>query len=140
MSSVPYVPPDTMKNVAATRGQTVNFATFFFVEEIARERNWAGRVMVLNFLSRPPSAILALSLPRKVERVRLTAIEEYGNSRAMQEKTWARLKNFETSAARSSLRKFLENSLRVSWSCSSLASFPFAARAALRSRLFVARA
>jgi hypothetical protein len=65
MSSVPYVPPDTMKNVAATKGQTVNFATFFLVEEIAREGNWAGREMVLNFLSRPPSAILALSMPRR---------------------------------------------------------------------------
>jgi len=54
-----------MKNVAATSGQTVSFATFFLVEEIAREGNWAGRVMVLNFLSRPPSAILALSMPRK---------------------------------------------------------------------------
>jgi hypothetical protein len=35
------------------------------VEEIAREGNWAGRDMVLNFLSRPPSAILALSMPRR---------------------------------------------------------------------------
>jgi len=64
-----------MKNVAATKGQTVSFATFFLVEEIAREGNWAGRVMVLNFLSRPPSAILALSLPRKVERVRLSQLK-----------------------------------------------------------------
>src|SRR5215469_12341181 len=76
MSSVPYVPPDTMKNVAATRGQTVSFATFFLGEEIAREGNWAGREIVLNFLSRPPSAILALSLPREVERVRLLQLKD----------------------------------------------------------------
>src|ERR1700677_1260389 len=60
MSSVPYVPPDTMKNVAATSGQSVSFA-FLFVEVTARAGNWAGRDKVLNFLSRPPSAILALS-------------------------------------------------------------------------------
>jgi hypothetical protein len=49
-----------MKKVAATRGHKVNFADFFG-EAIAREGNWAGRDKVLNFLSRPPSAILALS-------------------------------------------------------------------------------
>lgn len=43
-----------MKNVAATRGHSVNFADFFG-EAIAREGNWAGRDKVLNFLSRPPS-------------------------------------------------------------------------------------
>jgi hypothetical protein len=59
MSSVPYVPPDTMKNVAATSGHSVSFA-FLFVEVTARAGNWAGRDKVLNFLSRPPSAILAL--------------------------------------------------------------------------------
>jgi hypothetical protein len=48
-----------MKKVAATRGHKVNFADFFG-EAIAREGNWAGRDNVLNFLSRPPSAILAL--------------------------------------------------------------------------------
>jgi hypothetical protein len=53
------VPPDTIKNVAATKGHRVNFADFFG-EAIAREGNWAGRDNVLNFLSRPPSAILAL--------------------------------------------------------------------------------
>jgi hypothetical protein len=48
-----------MKNVAATRGHNVNFADFLG-DAIAREGNWAGRDNVLNFLSRPPSAILAL--------------------------------------------------------------------------------
>src|ERR1700675_3986873 len=48
-----------MKNVAATSGQRVSFA-FLFVEVTARGGNWAGRDKVLNFLSRPPSAILAL--------------------------------------------------------------------------------
>src|SRR5271154_3063763 len=62
MSSVPYVPPDTIKNVAATSGHSVSFA-FLFVEVTARAGNWAGRDKVLNFLSRPPSAILALSQP-----------------------------------------------------------------------------
>jgi hypothetical protein len=52
-----------MKNVAATSGQSVSFA-FLFVEVTARAGNWAGRDKVLNFLSRPPSAILALSQPR----------------------------------------------------------------------------
>jgi hypothetical protein len=51
-----------MKNVAATSGQRVSFA-FLFVEVTARAGNWAGRDKVLNFLSRPPSAILALSQP-----------------------------------------------------------------------------
>jgi hypothetical protein len=37
----------------------VSFA-FLFVEVTARAGNWAGRDKVLNFLSRPPSAILAL--------------------------------------------------------------------------------
>jgi hypothetical protein len=32
---VPYVPPDTMKNVAATSGQSVSFAILFFAGEIA---------------------------------------------------------------------------------------------------------
>jgi hypothetical protein len=37
---------------------------FFFSEVTARAGNWAGRDKVLNFLSRPPSAILALFQPR----------------------------------------------------------------------------
>src|SRR5580704_2874337 len=53
MSSVPYVPPDTVKKVAATNGQRVSFAVRL-VGEIARVGNWAGRDIVLNLLSRPP--------------------------------------------------------------------------------------
>src|SRR5277367_2154936 len=82
MSSVPYVPPDTMKNVAATSGQSVSFA-FLFVEVTARAGNWAGRDKVLNFLSRPPSAILALSQPHAGASLHHA---EYGYSPLMQEK------------------------------------------------------
>src|SRR5277367_6356813 len=55
-SSVPYVPPDTMKNVAATSGHKVSLATFFFVREMVREGNWAGSDIELNFYARPPQA------------------------------------------------------------------------------------
>jgi hypothetical protein len=61
----------------------VSFAVFFFVEEIARVGNWAGRERVLNFLSRPPSAILALSsrlVGASSQKV------EYGEFSVMQEK------------------------------------------------------
>src|SRR5438046_422470 len=49
MSSVPYAPPDTMKNVAATSGQSVSLATGFLTSS-GRD---CGRVAVLNF-RRPP--------------------------------------------------------------------------------------
>src|SRR5271168_4524083 len=83
MSSVPYVPPDTIKNVAATSGQSVSFA-FLFVKVTARAGNWAGRDKVLNFLSRPPSATLALS-QQKMPGASLH-YAEYGYSTSMQEK------------------------------------------------------
>src|SRR5579872_6835690 len=83
MSSVPYAPPDTMKNVAATRGHSVSFAISFFWEA-ARVGNWAGRDKLLNFLSRPPKAILALSQPRSRREF---AFAEYGYLLAMQEKS-----------------------------------------------------
>jgi len=51
---VPYVPPDTMKNVAATSGQSVSLVTLFFVLGIAWEGSWVGRDKELNFYSRPP--------------------------------------------------------------------------------------
>src|SRR6266849_10318448 len=54
ISSVPYVPPDTMKNVAATSGQSVSFAILFFAVEIVRVGMWAGSDNVLNFYPRPP--------------------------------------------------------------------------------------
>jgi hypothetical protein len=43
-----------MKNVAATSGQSVSFATLFFAVEIAVEGIWAGRDKELNFYSCPP--------------------------------------------------------------------------------------
>jgi hypothetical protein len=43
-----------MKNVAATSGQSVSFATLFFAVEMAWEGIWAGRDKELNFYSRPP--------------------------------------------------------------------------------------
>src|ERR1700732_4193735 len=60
MSSVPYVPPDTMKKVAATSGQSVSLAVRL-VWGIARVGNWAGRDTVLNCLSRPPYQRSSLS-------------------------------------------------------------------------------
>src|SRR5260370_38675976 len=54
ISSVPYVPRDTMKNVAATRGQSVSLATFFLTVGITREGSWVGTDIELNFYSRPP--------------------------------------------------------------------------------------
>src|SRR5690242_19591846 len=54
ISSVPYVPPDTMKKVAATRGQSVSFATLFLVIGIALEGNCAGTDIELNSYSCPP--------------------------------------------------------------------------------------
>ena len=57
ISSVPYVPPDTMKNVAATSGQSVSLATLLFAVGIALEGYRAGSDMELNFYSRPPKGI-----------------------------------------------------------------------------------
>jgi hypothetical protein len=44
-----------MKNVAATSGQSVSFATRFFGMEIACVGYWVGRDKELNFYYRPPS-------------------------------------------------------------------------------------
>jgi hypothetical protein len=71
-----------MKKVAATSGHSVSFA-FFFSEVTARAGNWAGRDKVLNFLSRPPSATLAL-FPLACGASSQNA--EYGYSIVMQEK------------------------------------------------------
>jgi hypothetical protein len=79
-----------MKKVAATRGQSVSFATLL-VEEIAREGNWAGRDKVLNCLPRPPRAYLALSLPRIWSEC---ADAEYGKNFPMQEKYASEAKIF----------------------------------------------
>jgi len=51
---VPYVPPDTMKNVAATSGHKVSLATFFLGREIAAVGNCVGSDNELNFYARPP--------------------------------------------------------------------------------------
>src|SRR5260370_26596458 len=42
-----------MKNVAATRGQSVSLATLLFAVGIARVGSWAGSDKELNFYSRP---------------------------------------------------------------------------------------
>src|SRR5579872_3094011 len=49
MSSVPYVPPDTMKKVAATSGQSVSLEDLDLVFAAARGPNRAGTEMELNF-------------------------------------------------------------------------------------------
>jgi len=57
------VPPDTMKNVAATSGQRVNLAILFLVAVMELAGSWAGRDKELNLYSRPPKRS-SLSLPR----------------------------------------------------------------------------
>ena len=47
--SVPYVPPDTMKKVAATSGHSVSLATFFLAFVSAWEGSGEGKGNVLNF-------------------------------------------------------------------------------------------
>src|SRR5215470_6625671 len=76
MSSVPYVPPDTMKKVAATRGHNVSFAAFCFAVGIARAGSWAGNEMVLNSYSRPPTRNSLSTL----QRLRAAAIWTDGAS------------------------------------------------------------
>src|SRR5713101_2931219 len=60
ISSVPYVPPDTIKNVATMSGQSVSFAVLFFARGIAREATCVETGEEFNFYSRPPRAILTL--------------------------------------------------------------------------------
>src|SRR5260370_29991799 len=83
ISSVPYVPPDTMKNVAATSGQSVSFAALFFAVGIAREGGWVGSDKELNFYSRSPGRnslaplrSTALQSHSKLKRVRIRRIQE----------------------------------------------------------------
>jgi hypothetical protein len=57
------VPPDTIKNVAATSGQSVSFAALFFAVGIAREGSWVGTDIELNFYSRLPKRISLSPLP-----------------------------------------------------------------------------
>src|SRR5260370_8223950 len=72
--SVPYVPPDTMKNVAATRGQSVSLAILFFAWGIAGEGSWAGSDSVLNFYSR--SSCIQRSLSPNPEPLRIPTIHD----------------------------------------------------------------
>src|SRR5215469_16662931 len=70
-----------MKKVAATRGQSVNFAALFFAMEMLWEGIWAGSDTVLNFFSRPPQVTLALNT-----RGASSPFEEYSLCARMQEK------------------------------------------------------
>src|SRR5246500_960348 len=50
MSSVPYVPPDTIKKVAATRGHKVSLPNFLFWGTTEScEVGWVGALAVANF-------------------------------------------------------------------------------------------
>lgn len=62
ISSVPYVPPDTMKNVAATSGQRVSFAIPFFAVGIAGEGNGVGTDVELNSYESSSQAMLSRAL------------------------------------------------------------------------------
>jgi hypothetical protein len=77
------VPPDTIKNVAATRGQSVSFADFFLAAETIREGKWAGTDMLLNLYRRPPERI---SSPALRECFYKFAFEEYSVCLCMQQK------------------------------------------------------
>src|SRR6266567_194169 len=92
ISSVPYVPPDTMKKVAATSGQRVSLATFFFAVGIAREAGVAGSDKELNFYSRPPWAILALVAEPTVTCPQLT-LTARGGTRQWSEVAFAEYKS-----------------------------------------------
>src|SRR6266849_5496722 len=102
ISSVPYVPPDTMKNVAATSGQSVSLAILFLAVGIAREGSWAGTDMLLNFYSRPPGATLPLDRLAPFTTCRVAAprfqsefaFEEYNLHRCTQEKKCIPVKIF----------------------------------------------
>jgi len=71
-----------MKNVAATRGQSVSFATRFFLVEIACVGYWVGRDRELNFYF---SSFERHSLSRYGEAS--SQFEEYKSRFRMQEKS-----------------------------------------------------
>src|SRR5215475_9854629 len=83
ISSVPYVPPDTMKNVAATNGQSVSLAALFFGEVNTWEGTWAGTDMLLNSYDRPPERNLFSSLRwtscvgKRIQGLHLHATRKY---------------------------------------------------------------
>jgi hypothetical protein len=70
-----------MKKVAATSGQSVSLAAFFFAAKMVREGSWAGSDIELNFYSRPPKRS-SLAPLRKSE----VAVAEYRSHQCMQEK------------------------------------------------------
>src|SRR2546428_6039997 len=73
ISSVPYVPPDTMKNVAATSGQSVNLAMDFLAVGNARDGYWVGEI------KNSICTLVLLNDPRSraaVKRVRSRRIQE----------------------------------------------------------------
>src|ERR1700684_652346 len=107
ISPAPHVPPDTMKKVAATSGQSVSLAVRL-AWGIARVGNWAGRDTVLNLLSRPP-----YSDSRALSGVfgATSHSAEYGYSIVMQEKSAPRGKFFsKTISAREPNEHFCEES------------------------------
>src|SRR5215467_10408910 len=109
ISSVPYVPPDTMKNVAATNGQSVSFAALFFGVESTWEGTWAGTDMLLNFYSRPPRRSLSSSL-----RWNKLATKGYKVWTRAQEKSALCWRNFCTASCRfKSLPTALNAAFRV---------------------------
>jgi hypothetical protein len=71
-----------MKNVAATSGQSVSFATRFFLVEMACAGYWVGRDRELNFYF-PSSKRHSLSLSGEAS----SHFEEYKSRFRMQEKS-----------------------------------------------------
>jgi hypothetical protein len=88
--------------VAATKGQSVNFAALFLELEIAWEGIWAGRDKVLNFFSRPPKVTLAFKFLEAS-----SPFEEYNPCARMQEKNEARRNFFRASQLYASTRRFV---------------------------------
>src|SRR5258707_4278900 len=115
IASVPYVPPETMKNVAATSGQSVNFAALFFEMGSAWEGIWAGRDKVLNFFSRPPKVTLAFQFLEAS-----SPFEEYNLCPRMQEKNGVQRNFFEQANGTSVLdASFQMRRIRVPPRCTS---------------------
>src|SRR4051812_24628436 len=83
ISSVPYVPPETIKNVAATKGQSVSLATFFFAGEIARAGNWAGKDNVLNFYSRSSLSERSVIFPEQLRSRRIQGWRQHARKKCI---------------------------------------------------------
>src|SRR5579859_6393742 len=91
-----------MKNVAATKGQSVSFAALFLEMGIAWEGIWAGRIKSSIFFSRPPKVTLALEFLEAS-----SPFEEYSLCSRMQEKNEASRKLLRVSHAYSGTRRFV---------------------------------